>query len=149
MGEIEQIRTRVDRTAARNRWAVGFNGLLYNYGWAAASAASILAGFLGEPNPFGAPTWVGPVLGVFAAIWIAIDRRLSFGERWLFHRAQHQAFAHMQDRLILLAAEPDEASRQRALSALVDDLADARATLARIPGAAAVDDPALAGGGSS
>lgn len=135
MNTIEEIRIRVEQEAGKNGSAAAFNNALYNYGWVVASACSILAGFLGETDALSLPDWVGPIMGMVAAIWIAIDKRLSFGDRWKFHRGLAQSYAGLTDRLILLVDESDPGKQREGLEQVVADLKTVRTESRNIPGA--------------
>lgn len=131
---ITEIRERIGKLSRSNMRAAGLNNFIFNYGWIAALAASIAAGFSDEVSSFGAPTWFSPLLGMFAATWIAVDKRLSFGGRWRHHRSIYQELDGIEDSLIFLATK-DAQDADRELPSILQKISDTRARAAEIPGA--------------
>ena len=134
--DFSTLRPRLLTAADFHDRRVGLNGLLYNYGTVFVITVSSLAALV--PNIFvawdGAPV-MASVLSGLAAIWVAVERSLSFGERWTFNKELASRYRLILDRLDFLEVYP-QPERDQEVRAIMGELVAIRRQEASIPGAA-------------
>lgn len=121
--------------AAGKEHSTWWDSFLYNGGTFAVLAATTAATFLpAEPTSW---PWLPKALTGFATFWIALERALSFGSRWRFHRELRRCYQSLVDRIDLYLATrslvPAE-EQQRQLREIWDELRNLQQREGHIPG---------------
>lgn len=129
---ITDLKQRIVEDRQKHAKDIRIDSLLYNGGTVLILIFTATAAFL-DPAWLGTTwAWLPRALAALAALLVGLERALSFGARWRFHRDLYSAYSYVLDKIDTMECGPDQ-EKDAHFKEILDALKVARSRESGIP----------------